>query len=595
MRLNLKFYIISLFLIISESAFLQNQLEDEVNPVKESEFLIRLKIPETLSHLFTSSEDDSRKEISLKNLINNNFWKENIINEILSTTANKNNINFLKKKTSMKLQISEDGEKEKTDLINSYSAPDNTTIEEHFEKLVELQKVLKNIDILQHIHFNGFEAIKTTLDPELFNELKLNPFVADIDTNEQFQAFSVIPKQKSLNHDFKEYEEEEEEDDDDDLDDDDDNDKENKDHGNGDKDNNGIAIQYTAPRHLARLSRRSKLSLDDNSNLNYYYQNKFTGKDVSVYILDTGIAANHPQLQGRVRHGESFVNEPSGDFNGHGSHVAGIVGSKDYGVCKSCELVEVKCLNKNGQGDLTTVISAIEFAVGDMIKTGKKSVANLSLGSFRSKILNEAVKAAVDNGMVMVVAAGNSNMNACLNSPASEPAAITVGAIDDKNDQIASFSNWGECVDIFASGVKVESLSFSDFDNPVKFSGTSMATPSVAGLAAILLDMGVKNDQIKDKLIAFSSKDFIKRRHLLMRPRTPNRLLFNGVSSAENEDYKQEINDSDKDHLFYEVDKEALYDEELHISDVPIEEKLAKREIWIEPSFISLQKLIEFD
>ncbi|OBA26049.1 subtilisin-like protein, partial [Hanseniaspora valbyensis NRRL Y-1626] len=375
--------------------------------------------------------------------------------------------------------------------------------------------------------FNGFEAIKTTLDPELFNELKLNPFVADIDTNEKFQAFSFIPNKKSSNHDFEEYEEEEEEEEDDDNDD--------KDNNKKDKDNNGIAIQYTAPRHLVRLSRRSKLSLDDSSNLNYYYQNKFTGKDVSVYILDTGIAANHPQLGGRVRHGESFVNEPSGDFNGHGSHVAGIVGSKDYGVCKNCELVEVKCLNKNGQGDLTTVISAIEFAVGDMIKTGKKSVANLSLGSFRSKILNEAVKAAVDNGMVMVVAAGNSNMNACLNSPASEPAAITVGAIDDKNDQIASFSNWGECVDIFASGVKVESLSFSDFDNPVKFSGTSMATPSVAGLAAVLLDMGVKNDQIKDKLIAFSSKDFIKRRHLLMRPRTPNRLLFNGVSSAENE------------------------------------------------------------
>mgnify|MGYP001207855236 CR=1 FL=1 len=80
-----------------------------------------------------------------------------------------------------------------------------------------------------------------------------------------------------------------------------------------------------------------------------------------------------------------------------------------------------------------------------------------------------------------------------------------------------------------------------------------------------------------------------------MRPRTPNRLLFNGVSSAENEDYKQEINESDKDDLFYEFDKEALNDEELHISDVPIEEKLAKRENWFEPSFISLQKITGFD
>lgn len=500
-----------------------------------SEYIVRLKIPDTISHLFkhesdTKSLSSEKINISYKQFINSNFWKNNIFNALDMAQLHNSNVN-----------------------INSFNgtakdtASNNDLIQGHFEKLLELQKVLTEIDIEKHIHFNGFEAIKAHLTPTELNELRLNPFIADIDANDPFQAF-----------DYSEVDE--------------------------------YFVQSHAPRHLARLSSRQRLEQDDS---NYIFHKDSLGSDVYVYVLDTGIALAHPDLDGRAEHGASFVDEGPGDQNGHGTHVSGIIGSKRYGVCKDCQLIEVKCLNSRGQGDLTTVISAIEFAVEDMLRKGNhgKSVANLSLGSFRSKILNEAVKAAVDNGLVMVVAAGNNNMNACMNSPASEPSAITVGAIDDQKDQIASFSNWGECVDLFASGVRVESLFLKNFKDSIRFSGTSMATPVVAGLAAILLDSGIKSTQIKDKLIELSTKDAMRRRHLIAKPRTPNRVAFNGV----NESIANNLNDiADHDIFEDEYNDEMLSSEESHISDVPIQESLDiyKRDTIYEPSFETLQKLV---
>ncbi|XBW38091.1 hypothetical protein QEN19_003678 [Hanseniaspora menglaensis] len=527
---------------------------------EKTEFLIRLKIPDTVSHLFTTTEKDIKQEISLLSLLDNKFWKENIMREIIPSEmffAFDDNIVSIKSFSDIL-----NTNKSKSSVMSL-----NSTITDHFIKLVELQTVLKNIDITQHIHFNGFEAIKASLDLNYFNTLKLNPFIADIDTNEKFQAFNAV-----LNL-YEDKEEEEEE-------------------NFEEEEFPNLSIQYNAPRHLARMSRRYKIEKENEDELQYYYKNDALGTNVSVYILDTGISIEHPQIVGRARHGASFVKEGMGDFNGHGSHVAGIVGSTEYGVCKECELVEVKCLNKNGQGDLTTVISAIEFAVSDMLKNKKKAVANLSLGSFRSKILNEAVRAATDNGLVFVVAAGNNNMNACMNSPASEPVAITVGAIDDESDLIASFSNWGECVDIFASGIRVESISHRDYKNSIKFSGTSMATPSVAGLAAILLDSGIPADQIKDKLIELSSKNMIRRRNLFSRPRTPNRLLFNGVSSKYN-DYNSALEENLIGENIYDFLNQTLTNDECQISDVPIQEILKKRDDWSEPSFNDLQKLVD--
>lgn len=502
-----------------------------------SDYLIRLKIPDTISYLFKHEPDIKtfnyeKINISFKQFLNSNFWKSNILTTTGTSTINNHsmNINYI------------------NETIDEPMFNDIEIIKDHFEKLLELQKILTEVEIEKIIHFKGFEAFKAHLTPNLFNELKLNPFIADIDSNDQFQAFIF------------------------------------------DEEINDYFVQNNAPRHLARLSSRQKLELDTSK---YIFHKDSLGSDAYVYILDTGISLDHPEFTGRANHGASFVNEGPGDQNGHGTHVSGIIASKQFGVCKDCQLIEVKCLDSNGQGDLTTVISAIEFAVDDVIKKGNqdKSVANLSLGSFRSKILNEAVKAAVDNGLVMVVAAGNNNMNACMNSPASEPSAITVGAIDDTKDQIASFSNWGECVDLFASGVRVESLSLKNYGGSIKFSGTSMATPVVAGLAAILLDSGIKSSQIKDKLIELSTKDAMRRRHLLTRPRTPNRLAFNG------------IDESIVDGLYEMHDKETLEkedfgdfksNEEFHISDVPIQESLShfKRNKFFEPSFESLQYMI---
>lgn len=553
MHFKISSIIIVFFFLLLESVFLPPSTENEADVQQHPEFLIQLKILETLSHLFLKNKENKPEEISVHDLEKNAFWMEHITNEVLSNEYKGDYLNMTK--------VSFQGAKERQTALNRSLLPDTAAIKDFFEKLVDLQMTLKKIDIIQHFQFNGFEAIKAQLSPDLFTLLKSNPFVADIDTNEQFQAFTV---------DFQT----------------------NNASSYVDKklagEDNPVAIQYQAPRHLARLSQRSKISSEDSEDLNYFYQNNFTGNNISVYILDTGISADHPQFEGRIRYGQSFVNEPLGDFNGHGSHVAGIVGAKDYGVCKNCELVEVKCLDKNGQGDLTTVISALGFAVDDMLKTGKKAVANLSLGSFKSKILNEAVRAAVLNGLVVVVAAGNSNMNACLNSPASEPVAITVGAMDDRYDRIASFSNWGECVDIFASGVKVESLSHVDFESSLRFSGTSMATPSVAGLAAILLDMGLESDQIKDKLIEVSSKNLLKKRHLIRKPRTPNRLLFNDVFTLK-EDYDNYLNQSAKSKC--ECNWEVFKDNKLQNSDVPIKDTLAKRENWFEPNFSQLQNI----
>lgn len=506
-----------------------------------SEYLIRLKIPDTLSHLFKHENgiktfNHKKINISLKQFMNSNFWKDNIFTPI--DTSRMSNFNF---------NINSANE-----TLNEPSLNETEVIQDHFEKLLELQKVLTEIDIEKHIHFNGFEAIKAHLTPDVFNELKLNPFIADIDSNDQFQAFD--------------YDEEVED----------------------------YFIQNNAPRHLARLSSRQKLDSDSSK---YIFHKDTLGSDVFVYILDTGISLDHPELEGRTEHGASFVDEGPGDQNGHGTHVSGIIASKKFGVCKDCQLIEVKCLNSKGQGDLTTVISAIEFAVEDMLKRDNqdKSVANLSLGSFRSKILNEAVKAAVENGLVMVVAAGNNNMNACMNSPASEPSAITVGAIDDTKDQIASFSNWGECVDLFASGVKVESLSLKNYEGSIKFSGTSMATPVVAGLAAILLDSGIRSSQIKDKLIELSTKDAMRRRHLIARPRTPNRLAFNGIDESVVNTINELLDDQVMENDYYDdLLSDDMGHEELQTSDVPIQESLNffKRGKLYEPSFEMLQEML---
>lgn len=424
----------------------------------------------------------------------------------------------------------------------------------------QLKSILEG-KVLRSFSFGKFEAIAIDFPAEWASRLRKNPLVADIVPNIKFNIFDENNiftieaanqtrcskgKAKHIEYDGKDKtkKQHDEEDDDDDEDDedhyeDDEEDEEEEEDDIDDSDDpvNDIAVQTDAPRHLARISRRGPLPYseldEDPEKFDYYYDEDYLGYSVNAYIIDTGIFKDHHQFQGRAHFGADLVGEGPGDFNGHGTHVAGIVGSEEFGVAKEVRLIEVKALNKVGQGNLTTVLSAIEFSVKHCRRSRRGCVANLSLGSFRNTVLNQAVEAAMESGLVVVAAAGNSNANACWSSPASSPAAITVGAFDDRTDTIARFSNWGSCVDIFAPGVTVESLSNVPPFEPVTYSGTSMASPIVAGLAALLLDSGVEPRDIKTAIIGLATDGVFLKRTLIFKPGTPNRIVFSGVDKED--------------------------------------------------------------
>ncbi|KAG5421190.1 hypothetical protein I9W82_000280 [Candida metapsilosis] len=301
-------------------------------------------------------------------------------------------------------------------------------------------------------------------------------------------------------------------------------------------------IQDDAPRHLARISRRRRLR--PNKQYPYIYDNQFMGQGVNAYVIDSGVEVSHPEFEGRASAGIDFTNEGSGDANGHGTHVAGLIGSSTYGVAKNVSIVEVKALSSNGAGSLSTILSAIDFVVNHRIDSGMKGVANLSLGAYKNHVLNKAIEHATKTGLLFVVAAGNSNIDACSTSPASSKYAITVGAIDDYNDSVASFSNWGGCVDLFASGAYVKSVNARNHLGPSILSGTSMASPIVTGMVANLLSEGVPPSQVKQKLLKMAAKNRITKSSLFLRKHTPNRIVYNGIkekalfaeTSADNED-----------------------------------------------------------
>lgn len=167
--------------------------------------------------------------------------------------------------------------------------------------------------------------------------------------------------------------------------------------------------QENAPRHLARLSQREALEDDE---LEFMYPSEFQANGVNAYVIDTGIQCDDPEFEGRCRNGADFTGEGDGDLNGHGTHVSGIIGSKTYGVAKKINLISVKALDKTGSGSLSSIISGIEFAVNNKTQSNSKGVINLSIGALRSNVLNRAVEVAYDSGLVLIAAAGNSNMDA---------------------------------------------------------------------------------------------------------------------------------------------------------------------------------------
>lgn len=221
------------------------------------------------------------------------------------------------------------------------------------------------------------------------------------------------------------------------------------------------------------------------------YSYSATASNVTAYIIDTGIRTAHTQFGGRATLGFNAFRKAAnnGDCNGHGTHVAGTVGGSTYGIAKQVRLVAVRVLDCNGSGTTSGVIAGIDYVAGRKVASpGTPMVANMSLGGGASAALDNAVANAVAKGVVFAVAAGNSNTDACTQSPARAPSAITVGATTT-TDARASYSNFGTCLDIFAPGSGITSAWNTSNTATATISGTSMASPHVAGVAALYVSL----------------------------------------------------------------------------------------------------------
>lgn len=211
------------------------------------------------------------------------------------------------------------------------------------------------------------------------------------------------------------------------------------------------------------------------------------GAGVKAYIVDTGVFSSHADFVGRVATGFSAVNDvvnTTEDCNGHGTHVAGTLAGTTYGVAKAATIVPVRVLDCQGSGSTATVVAGLDWVVGD--HASGPAVVNMSLGGKPSRAIDAAVVRVFEDGVTVVVAAGNAHTNACTASPSRVEQAITVGATN-ATDTRAPYSNFGKCVDLFAPGSYITSDWITSTTATNTISGTSMSTPHVAGVAAVLL------------------------------------------------------------------------------------------------------------
>ena len=298
-----------------------------------------------------------------------------------------------------------------------------------------------------------------------------------------------------------------------------------------------IAATQTNPPSwgLDRIDQRN-LPLDNS----YTYPN--TATNVTSYIIDTGIRTTHSDFGGRATWGTNTVDSNNTDCNGHGTHVAGTVGGSAYGVAKGTRLVAVKVLNCQGSGTNAGVIAGIDWVTANAIKP---AVANMSLGGAASTATDNAVINSINSGVTYAVAAGNGNalgvrQNACNYSPARTEPAITVGATQN-NDAAASFSNFGTCVDILAPGVSITSAWHTNDTATNSISGTSMASPHVAGAAALVLSANPSwtPQQVRDYLVNNATPNVITN----VGTGTPNRLLYvvNGSTPPPTNDFSVSV------------------------------------------------------
>jgi subtilisin family serine protease len=250
-----------------------------------------------------------------------------------------------------------------------------------------------------------------------------------------------------------------------------------------------------------------------------------TGTGVSAYIIDTGIRIDHLDFGGQATSGYDAVDGGSADdCNGHGTHVAGTVGGTSYGVAKDVALVAVRVLNCSGSGTWSGVIAGIDWVTGNR---ALPAVANMSLGGGANSSVDDAVRRMIASGVATALAAGNGNQggraqDACKYSPARVTEGMTIGATD-KTDTKASWSNYGSCVDWFAPGVGITSAWHTSTTAVNTISGTSMATPHTAGVAALYLqgNPSASAQAVRDALYANTTPGIVKRSNT-----TNNHLLF---------------------------------------------------------------------
>ncbi|KAL8637945.1 MAG: hypothetical protein Q9228_004848 [Teloschistes exilis] len=320
------------------------------------------------------------------------------------------------------------------------------------------------------------------------------------------------------------------------------------------------AVEKSAPWGLARISHRNELSF---STFNKYLYADNGGEGVDVYVIDTGTNIAHVDFEGRASWGKTIPpGDADEDGNGHGTHCSGTIAGKKYGVAKKANVYAVKVLRSNGSGTMSDVVKGVEWAAirhaenAKAAKAGKKkgfkgSTANMSLGGGKSPTLDLAVNAAVDLGLHFAVAAGNDNADSCNYSPAAAEKAVTVGA-STITDERAYFSNYGKCNDIFAPGLNIESTWTGSKYATNTISGTSMASPHIAGLLAYFLSMQPAKDsayavaditpaQLKANLIAVASEGKLSG----VPSSTTNILAWNGGGSS---NYTQIVSQKDIDH-----------------------------------------------